>query len=70
MAQPEFDIQIGKDGRITVKVHGVSGAQCIALSDMLKEIVGKEESRDLTAEYYGPDGQVRIDGKVHGRTGT
>jgi len=68
MSKPEFDIAIGKDGKVTVKVHGVSGAECVALSDMLKQIIGQEDSRQLTPEYYGSPGNVRIDAKVHGRT--
>jgi hypothetical protein len=68
MAHPEFDIAIGKDGKVTVKVHGVSGQECLALSDMLKEIVGKEDARELTPEYYGSPGKVRMDSKVQGRT--
>lgn len=68
MARPEFDISIGKDGKVTVKVHGVSGAKCIELSDMVRDIVGKEDSRRLTSEYYGGDGHVRIDTHVQDRT--
>jgi hypothetical protein len=67
MAGPQFDIQIGKDGKVKLRVEGASGAECIALSDMLKEILGKEESRELTPEYYGGGGKVRTDGKVQGR---
>lgn len=67
MSKPQFDIAIGKNGQVTVRVEGASGAECMALSDMLKEIVGKEESRELTPEYYGSPGQVRIDGQVRGR---
>ena len=68
MERPEFEISIAKDGKVTVKVTGVSGGRCIELSDMLKQIVGHEESRQLTSEYYGPDGEVRIDATVQSRT--
>jgi hypothetical protein len=68
MAKPEFDITIGKDGKVRIKVHGVSGKECIALTDMLREIVGKEDSRQLTSEYYGNPGAVRIDTHVETRT--
>lgn len=67
MAQPQFDIQIGKDGKVKLKVSGASGAECIALTDMLKQIVGTEESRELTPEYYGSPGQVRLSDHVEGR---
>ncbi|MBL9119858.1 MAG: DUF2997 domain-containing protein [Phycisphaerae bacterium] len=68
MSQPEFDITIGKDGTVTVKVTGVSGEECIKLSDMLKEIIGREESRSLTGEFYGPGAAVRIETQVRSRT--
>lgn len=67
MDRPEFEITLAKDGAVTVRVTGVSGEKCIQLSDMLKEIIGHEESRQLTSEFYGPDGTVRIDVKTHTR---
>lgn len=68
MEHPEFDIRIGKDGTVTVRVTGVSGERCLELSDMLREIIGREQSRELTSEFYGPgEGKVRIEAKVQGR---
>ncbi len=64
MSRPEFDITIGKDGKVTVRVTGVSGAECLQLSDMLKQLIGHEESRQVTSEFYGPEGSVRIDTHV------
>ncbi|MHC4218643.1 MAG: DUF2997 domain-containing protein [Planctomycetota bacterium] len=69
MSQPELDITIGKDGKVRIRVSGVSGPKCLELTDMLRDIIGREESRDLTPEYYGPDGAVRIETQVEGRTG-
>jgi len=69
MKKPQFDITIDKDGKVTVKVHGVSGSKCIELTDMVREIVGREESRKLTSEYYGGGGEVRYDQEAHGHTG-
>ena len=68
MSKPQFDITIGPDGQVRVKVSGASGDECIELTDMLRDIVGIEESRELTGEYYGPGGQVRIDTNVEGHT--
>jgi hypothetical protein len=68
MSQPQFDITIGKDGKVKVTVSGAAGTECLELTDMLREIVGREESRELTPEYYGPDGSVRIDTTVQDRT--
>lgn len=71
MRQPgsngQFDIQIGKDGKVVVKVSGVSGEECTALSDMLRDIIGREESREHTAEYYGAGGQVRHQSNVEAK---
>jgi hypothetical protein len=63
----EFDIKIAKDGKMVVEIHGSSGKKCMDLADMLREIVGQEEERQRTAEYYGTDGQVRISTQLHGR---
>jgi hypothetical protein len=60
MEQPEFEITIAPDGKVRVHVTGVSGERCLEYADMIREIVGREESRDLTREYYAPDGSVRI----------
>ena len=67
MSSPEFDIQIGKDGKVKVRIHGVSGAECIELADMLRDIVGQEDSRQKTPEFYGPGSKVRFDTSVRGR---
>lgn len=66
MERPEFEITIGKDGTVTVEVKGTSGQRCLQLADLIKEIVGREDKRSLTAEYYAPEGKVRINTKVHG----
>ncbi|MBY0262027.1 MAG: DUF2997 domain-containing protein [Phycisphaerales bacterium] len=59
MSTPKFDITIDKNGQVKIKVHGVSGKECLQITDMLKEIIGREESRQLTSEYYGSPGHVR-----------
>lgn len=61
MKKPTFDITLDKHGRMTVHVSGSSGKACLKLADMIREIVGREESRRLTSEYYGGGGEVRID---------
>jgi Protein of unknown function (DUF2997) len=65
MERPEFDITIGKDGKVTVEVKGTSGARCMELADLIKEIIGQEDQRRVTAEFYAPDGRVRIDTRVN-----
>jgi hypothetical protein len=49
--KPTIDISIGKDGKVKVKVHGVSGKECTNLTDAIAKIIGREESRMLTSEY-------------------
>lgn len=63
MKQPEFEIEIRPNGEVKVLVKGVSGQQCMSFADMLTEIVGKEKSRERTAEYYEQEGAVRIEVK-------
>ena len=65
MERPEFEITIGKNGMVTVEVKGTSGKRCLELADLIKEIIGHEEKRTLTAEYYAPDSKVRINTKVN-----
>ena len=52
MPQPEIDVRIDKSGKVTVKVSGVSGEQCLRLSDAITEIIGTLKSRELTSEYH------------------
>lgn len=66
MQQPEFEIEIRPNGEVKVLVKGVSGQQCMSYADLLVEIVGKEKSRERTAEYYEQDTGVRI--QAHQRT--
>lgn len=67
MQHPELEIVISKSGKITLEVRGAPGPRCLDYAELVREIVGREESRTLTAEYYAPDSKVRID--VHGRQG-
>ena len=67
---PQFDISIGKDGTVKVHLHGVSGAECIALTDMIREIVGIERSRALTSEYHAGDVRIQSQAGVQNRVKT
>ena len=68
MERPEFDITISSKGKLKVQIKGVKGKRCIELADLIRDIVGKEESRELTADYYEMDGAVRINTDVKART--
>ena len=69
MRRPEFEIVISKTGEVTVEIKGVRGPQCLEYADLIREIVGHEESRRLTVDYYAPDSQVRIDTRVKDSSG-
>lgn len=60
MSQPQFDIRIDAQGKLTIKVSGTSGEECAKLTDMLARIVGIEESREYTAEYRSPGVSARL----------
>lgn len=64
MERPEFNVTISRTGKVQVEIKGVQGQRCIELADLIKEIVGREEERRLTADFYAPDGKVRIDAKT------
>ena len=69
MKVPEFEITIAKDGTVEVHVKGASGKECLKLADMVRDIVGREQSRRLTSEYHAGGLPVKIDAQVRGRTG-
>ncbi len=69
MEHHEFDIRIDKHGKVTVEIKGSGGARCLALADLIKDIVGREDRRRLTGEYYAPDSKVRIDVQARESTG-
>lgn len=52
MAEREMEIEIGKDGKVTVRTIGVKGPECMDLADLMVQIIGREEERQKTAEYY------------------
>lgn len=60
MERPEFDITITRTGKVKVHVKGVKGQRCIEMADLIRELVGREDERQLTSDYYGQEGKVRI----------
>ena len=66
MPTPEFDIVLSPGGQVKVTITGVQGPRCLEYAELIREIVGREEQRELTADYYAASGQVRID--AHAQT--
>jgi hypothetical protein len=52
MAREEFEIEISPTGKVTVRTIGIKGPACLDYADLFAQIIGKEESRQLTSEYY------------------
>jgi Protein of unknown function (DUF2997) len=58
MAQEEFEIEISRDGKVKVRTKGIKGSRCLDFADLFVQLIGKEESRELTSEYYETDAQA------------
>jgi hypothetical protein len=52
MAQEELEIEISPAGVVTVRTKGIKGPICMDYADLLARIVGREEHREKTAEFY------------------
>jgi hypothetical protein len=59
MAKEELEIEIGPSGKVTARTIGIKGPRCLDLADLLARIVGREESRQMTHEYYEAAEQVQ-----------
>jgi hypothetical protein len=59
MANEEFEIEISPSGKVIVRTIGIKGPQCLDYAEMFAQILGREESRELTSEYYEASTEVR-----------
>jgi hypothetical protein len=62
MAREEIEIEISPSGKVTVRTKGIKGPRCLDYAELFAQIVGREESRQLTSEYYETD--VAIERRV------
>lgn len=58
MAQEELEIEISPTGQVTVRTKGIKGPACMEYADLLVRIVGREEHREKTGEFYETGIQV------------
>jgi len=58
MNDEEIEIEIGADGKVVVRTVGIKGPRCLDVAEAIAQIVGPEESRQLTEEYYEAGIQV------------
>ena len=48
----EILIEVSDDGEVRIETRGFEGKSCLAESEFLKDLLGKETSRQLTPAYY------------------
>ena len=53
----EIIIDITNDGEIKIETRGFSGKGCIADSQFIKDLLGKEIEKQLTPAYYKENNQ-------------
>jgi hypothetical protein len=59
MNDEEIAIEIKADGQVVVRTVGIKGPRCLDVAEAIARIVGREESRQLTDEFYEAGIQVR-----------
>jgi hypothetical protein len=59
MAQEEIEITIDAQGRVQVKTIGIKGERCLDVAEEIVRILGREESRQMTSEYYEAEQTTR-----------
>jgi len=60
MENHDLEIEIGKNGKVSVHIKGAKGKACMQYAKLIEEIVGKQVSQELTQEFYEPESKVRI----------
>jgi hypothetical protein len=48
----EMEIEIGRDGKVNIRVKGVQGPECLEFSQFLEEALGETLEHEVTSEYY------------------
>jgi len=59
MAQEELEIEISPEGKVTVRTKGIKGTRCLDVAEIFARVVGREDSRQLTGEYYETSVEVQ-----------
>ena len=59
MPQREYEITIGRDGKVELNIHGYKGKGCLDAVKMFQQIIGSVESQKATSEFYEPEEQVQ-----------
>ena len=54
----EIIVDVSDDGEVRIETRGFKGKSCLAESEFLKDLLGKETSRQLTPAYYQEEKQT------------
>ena len=65
MSEQEIEIEIDAAGKVTVRTKGIKGPACLDVVEALALIIGREESRQLTHEYYEAAEVLRSGIEIH-----
>lgn len=52
MDKEELEITIDANGKVSIKVAGAKGGQCLAITKPIEEALGEVKLREMTPEYY------------------
>ncbi len=64
MGMEQIEIQVDRDGNVTVHVEGVKGDECIRITKELEEALGAVTERSFSAEYFEARIEEHTIGKV------
>jgi len=67
MASEEIEIEIGADGRVTVRTKGIKGEACKDYAAAVAQIIGRIEATEPTAELYETPDVIRRVVDIHNR---
>ncbi|WP_425059581.1 hypothetical protein SCACP_01720 [Sporomusa carbonis] len=52
MDKQELEITIDTNGKVSIKVAGAKGGQCLDITKPIEEALGEVKVREMTPEYY------------------
>ena len=56
----ELEIEIDTSGQVTMRTKGIKGPACMNWADLIVEIVGREQERQKTQEFYETSHEVTV----------
>jgi hypothetical protein len=59
MAREELEIEISPTGKVTIRTKGIKGEACLDVARLYAQLLGQEESVQLTHEYRETDTTVQ-----------